>query len=94
MFDWKKVILPSSFTGSPRYMVQNYQDAMAICTWAGSPDYFITFTCNPKWLEIESVVQSISGQRVEDRPDLVSRVFHVKLMELISDINKNVTLVK
>ena len=26
----KRIVLPSSFTGSPRYMVQNYQDAMAI----------------------------------------------------------------
>ena len=27
----KKIILPSSFTGSPRYMMQNYLDAMKIC---------------------------------------------------------------
>ncbi|XP_019173546.1 PREDICTED: uncharacterized protein LOC109169127 [Ipomoea nil] len=27
----KRIILPSSFTGGARYMVQNYQDAMAIC---------------------------------------------------------------
>ncbi|XP_020977998.1 uncharacterized protein LOC107636092 [Arachis ipaensis] len=26
----KRIILPSSFTGGPRYMIQNYQDAMAI----------------------------------------------------------------
>uniref|UniRef100_A0A6N2N1A7 Helitron helicase-like domain-containing protein n=1 Tax=Salix viminalis TaxID=40686 RepID=A0A6N2N1A7_SALVM len=26
-----KIILPSSLTGSPRYMMNNYQDAMAIC---------------------------------------------------------------
>ena len=44
----KRVILPSSFTGGPRYMAQNYQVAMAICRWAGYPDLFITFTCNPK----------------------------------------------
>ena len=43
----KKIILPSSFKGGPRYMLQNYQDAMAICSWAGVPDLFITFTCNP-----------------------------------------------
>lgn len=48
----KKVILPASFTGSKRYMVQNYQDAMAICRFYGPPDLFITFTCNPKWQEI------------------------------------------
>ena len=33
-----KIILPSSLTGSPRYMVNNYQDAMAICRCYGNPD--------------------------------------------------------
>ena len=28
----KRIILPSSFTGSPRYMAQNYQDTMAKIT--------------------------------------------------------------
>ncbi len=27
----QRIILPSSFTVGPRHMVQNYQDAMAIC---------------------------------------------------------------
>ena len=43
----KRIVLPSSFTGSLRYMVQNYQDAMVICRWAGYPNLFLTFTCNP-----------------------------------------------
>jgi len=43
----QRIILPSSFTVGPHHMVQNYQDAMAICKWAGCPDAFITFTCNP-----------------------------------------------
>jgi hypothetical protein len=43
----QRIILPSSFTIGPRHMVQNYQDAMAICRWVGSPDAFVTFTCNP-----------------------------------------------
>ncbi|KAI9127037.1 hypothetical protein K1719_001596 [Acacia pycnantha] len=37
----QRVILPSSFTGGARYMIQNYQDAMAICAWAGYRDIFI-----------------------------------------------------
>jgi hypothetical protein len=49
----QRIILPSSFTVGPRHMVQNYQDAMAICRWAGCPDVFITFTCNPQWLKIK-----------------------------------------
>jgi hypothetical protein len=43
----QRIILPSSFTIGPRHMVQNYQDAMAICRWVGCPDAFVTFTCNP-----------------------------------------------
>jgi hypothetical protein len=49
----QKIILPSSFTTGPRHMVQNYQDAMAICKWAHCPDAFVTFTCNPQWPEIK-----------------------------------------
>jgi hypothetical protein len=49
----KMVILPSTFIGSPRNMMQNYQDAMAIVSKFGKPDLFIIMTCNPKWREIE-----------------------------------------
>jgi hypothetical protein len=82
----KRIILPSSFTGSPRYMVQNYQDAMAICRSAEYPDLFITFTCNPKWPEIALFLESIEGQKVEDRPDIVARIFRIKLDELLNDL--------
>jgi hypothetical protein len=49
----QRIILPFSFTIGPHHMVQNYQDAMAICRWVGCPDAFVTFTCNPQWLEIK-----------------------------------------
>ncbi|XP_070665149.1 uncharacterized protein [Malus domestica] len=48
----QKIVLPASYTGSPRYMINNYQDAMAICREYGHPDLFITFTCKVKWPEI------------------------------------------
>ena len=38
--------------GSPRSMMQAYQDAMAIVSLFGKPDLFITMTCNPLWSEI------------------------------------------
>ena len=84
----KRIILPSSFTGSRRYMIQNYQDAMAICRWVGYPDLFITFTCNPKWPEVAAFLQSIPGQKIEERPDIVTRVFKIKLDELMYDIKQ------
>ncbi|XP_053552307.1 uncharacterized protein LOC128643486 [Bombina bombina] len=85
----KAVILPSSFQGSPRNMAQNYHDAMAIVRKYGKPDYFITMTCNPKWPEI--LDNLLEGQAVEFRPDLVARVFNLKLNSLLNDIlNKHV----
>jgi hypothetical protein len=83
------VILPSSFSGGPRYMIQQYQDAMAICRWAGTPDLFITMTCNPKWPEITIRINATTpGLTPSYRPDIVSRVFKLKLDELINDIRK------
>ncbi|XP_066384880.1 uncharacterized protein [Miscanthus floridulus] len=84
----KKVILPASFTGSKRYMVQNYQDAMAICRSSGPLDMFITFTCNPKWQEIANALTFVLGQRPDARPDIVSQVFKLKVAELVSRLKK------
>ncbi len=82
----KRILLPSSFTGSPRYKAQSYQDAMAICRWAGYPDLFVTFTCNAAWPEIQNMLDEIGVQKPSDRPDIVDRVFHIKLRELMTDI--------
>uniref|UniRef100_A0A1U7VM58 Uncharacterized protein LOC104217469 n=1 Tax=Nicotiana sylvestris TaxID=4096 RepID=A0A1U7VM58_NICSY len=68
-------------------MIQNYQDAMAICKWARYPNLFITFTCNPKWPEISRFVKS-KGLQPEDRPDILSRVFKIKLDRLIKDLKE------
>ena len=81
------VVLPSSFQGSPRNMHQNYQDAMAIVTKYGKPDLFITFTCNPTWKDIQNAL--FPGQKAQERPDIVDRVFKLHLDELLKDITKN-----
>jgi hypothetical protein len=67
-------------------MVQNYQDAMAIYKWAHCSDAFVTFTCNPQWPEVKRVL--LPGQQPQDRLDLVTQVFKIKLKELINDIHK------
>ena len=59
---------------------------MAIVRKYGKPDLFITFTCNPTWREIGE--QLFPGQTPSDRPDLITRVFKLKLNELIDDIFK------
>ncbi|XP_071719168.1 uncharacterized protein [Rutidosis leptorrhynchoides] len=84
----KRYILPSSFTGGSRYMMQNYLDAMAIVRRFGYPDLFITFTCNPKWPEILRFLHN-KNLRPEDRPEILSRVFKMKLDSMIKDFREN-----
>jgi hypothetical protein len=83
----QKVILPSSFTGSPRYMQQLFQDSLAIGRYCHSIDLFITVTANPKWPEIMRELKE--GERPEDRPDITTRVFQLKKKAILEDILKN-----
>ena len=88
----RNIILPSSYTNSPRQMFQLYQDAMTIVRKFGKPDLFITFTCNPLWDEITGSL--LLNQKATDRPDLIVRVFRQKLRELLNDILKKHVLGK
>ncbi|XP_031111963.1 uncharacterized protein LOC116015936 [Ipomoea triloba] len=63
----RRIILPSSFVGGARYMIQNYQDAMP---------------------EVERFLKD-TNCRAEDRPDIICRVFKMKLDSLIADCRKN-----
>ncbi|XP_016192790.1 uncharacterized protein LOC107633703 [Arachis ipaensis] len=84
----KRIILPATVTGGPRYMIQNYQDAMAICRCIGYPDLFITFTCNPQWDEIQRYCR-MHKVKPEDRPDMICRLFKVKVDMMIKDLRYN-----
>ncbi|XP_013632617.1 PREDICTED: uncharacterized protein LOC106338114 [Brassica oleracea var. oleracea] len=86
----KKVILPSSFTASPRYMSEKYQDAMAICRWYGNPHLFITVTANPNWVELTDHLDAYGGDSANSRPDLECRIFKLKLDEMMADFKKGV----
>lgn len=79
-----RIYLPSSFTNSPRYMQVKYQDAMAIVNRLGKPTYFLTFTCNPKWEEIQKSINE--GEKVQDRPDICNRVFQLRLNFLLKEL--------
>ena len=83
----RKVVTPASHPGSPRWMNQRFHDAMAIVRKYGKPDYFITFTCNPQWPEIQESL--FPGQSAHDRQTVISRVFRMKLKELKHDLYKN-----
>nr|XP_043637916.1 uncharacterized protein LOC122608910 [Erigeron canadensis] len=79
----KRVILPASFTGGPRYMYQHYQDALAICRVHKNPQYFITFTCNVKWREIQRKLSKTNATPL-DRPNIVVRVFQLKVKSFMN----------
>jgi hypothetical protein len=83
----KRVIMPSSYVGGPRFMEQLYFDGMAICSKVGFPDLFITFTCNPNWPEIQRLLTPLC-QKAHDRPDIISRVFKLKFDQLLTDLTK------
>ena len=57
---------------------------MAIVRHLGKPTLFVTMTCNPAWPEIAGAL--LPGQRPEDRPDVVARVFRLKLRRLMDDL--------
>ncbi|XP_053944993.1 uncharacterized protein LOC128854708 [Anastrepha ludens] len=80
------VILPSSYIGSPCHMQEYIQDALTFVREYGRPCLFITFTCNPKWPEIASLL--LPGQNTIHRHDITARVFKQKLKSLISFITK------
>jgi hypothetical protein len=88
----KYVVLPSTSIGSPRWYAGQYHDGMARVRQLGKPDLFVTFTANPDWPELKGSMrqsQQDSSPFVMHRPDLVSRVFNMKLRALIKDIIKN-----
>ncbi|XP_071935702.1 uncharacterized protein [Coffea arabica] len=85
----KRIFLPASFIGGPRDMRRRYMDAMSLVQRYGKPDIFLTMTCNKNWPEIKKLL--LPTDKVENRPDLISRVFRAKL-EVLKDelLKKNI----
>ena len=67
-------------------MMQCFQDSMSVVRDKGKPDIFLTFTCNPKWPEIERELEP--NQKPHERPDLITKIFNLKLKSLLEDIIK------
>ena len=76
----RNIILPASFTGSPRWYHNKLQDSLAYIRKFGSPDLFITTTMNPQDPVVKNCIYT--GQRPEDRPDIVCRVFQRHVQEM------------
>ena len=49
--------------------------------------FLLLSLCNSKWREITDIIYP--GQTANDRPDLVIRVFRLKLNNLLNDIFKH-----
>jgi hypothetical protein len=82
-----RIVLPSSYVGGPRYMNQQFQDAIALARYYHGFDLFVTFTCNSQWPEITSAL--LPGQSALDRPEIIVRVFNMYKMSLINKLTKD-----
>jgi hypothetical protein len=79
-------VLPSSVVGSPRFYHTLFLNAMALPRRYGKPDLFITMTANPYWPEISAQIPADSHWQYH--PDIVARVFMIKVESLVSDIRE------
>jgi Helitron helicase-like domain at N-terminus len=84
----KSTFLPSSFRFGERHMRERFRDIMALCKKLGNPSLFLTMTANPNWREIVEECQR-SGETPSMRPDIVSRVFNIKLKQLEEELFQN-----
>ncbi|XP_074381036.1 uncharacterized protein LOC141721793 [Apium graveolens] len=82
----KGIVLPAGYVGSKRYMQQNFHDALAVCRYIGHPDIFLTMTSNSLWDEIQKMMEYVPGSIAPNCPDIISRVFRLKLDQLMLDI--------
>ncbi|GJX19647.1 DNA helicase [Tanacetum coccineum] len=86
-----RTVLTATFTGGPRYMYAHYLDALAICQVHGSTSFFITFTCNAKWPEIEEYIEPFPQLTTADRADIVDRIFEKKVSDYINFVRDSTT---
>ena len=83
-----RIYLPSTFTGSPRYMKVHYQNAMGLVARKGAPTFFLTFTYSATWDEHKAAARNNTMRGADGYvdPATICRIFHIKLQELIRDL--------
>jgi hypothetical protein len=82
--DHQNIYLPASFLGLNRWASKQISDSLAIAAAYGLPTFFVTFTCNSNWPEIQNQLRP--GQDFMDVPIVVVRVFRHKLATLESTL--------
>ncbi|KAL3076362.1 hypothetical protein niasHS_011781 [Heterodera schachtii] len=85
-------LMPQTFAGSRQYYQGKYADLMTMVRHLGAPTWFVTFTGNPKWPEIEEALRV--RQNYAHRPDIVCRIFMDKAAEFIKDVTERGVLGK
>jgi hypothetical protein len=78
--DHQNIYLPASFLSSNRWAFEQISNSLTIAAAYGPPTFFITFTCNANWPEIQCQLEP--GQDFTDVPIVVVCVFHQKLSAL------------
>nr|GEU94766.1 ATP-dependent DNA helicase PIF1 [Tanacetum cinerariifolium] len=74
----KRIVLPRTFTGSPRYMMHNYQDAMALCRAYGFVHH-IHFQ-----LEVARNLRDVGyflSHKPHDRPEIGTPVYVIEFQK-------------
>ncbi|KIJ33668.1 hypothetical protein M422DRAFT_104584, partial [Sphaerobolus stellatus SS14] len=69
--------LPASFLGSRQWSSENIADGLALAHVYGCATFWITFTTNPNWPEIQSKLAP--GQTAADVPTVIARAFKQRL---------------
>ena len=82
----QNIILPATSTGSDRWYLKQYRNAMSLVRVLGKPTLFLTCTLDTGCTEVKSYLRD--GQQCYDRPDLLNRVFNAKYTDIIHDITK------
>ncbi|KIJ29972.1 hypothetical protein M422DRAFT_268538 [Sphaerobolus stellatus SS14] len=74
--------LPASFLGSRRWSSENTADGLALARVYGQGSFWITFTTNPNWPEIQN--RLAPGQTAADAPIIVSCAFKQRLTRFLN----------
>lgn len=78
--------LPSSFYGSKAWSAERCADCHALAKEFGIGSFFITMTANPEWPEIRAQLEP--WEQPMNCPGIVSRVFRLKLRQLMNRLKQ------
>ena len=83
----ENIYLPASFMGSKQWCAEQTTDSLALATrFPTSPTFWVTFTCNANWPEIQQ--ELLPNHTWRDEPFIVICVFKAKLLQFIKTFSK------